>query len=483
MHDTNLDERLRSVLRQEGDGLPFTITTDELERRLVLRRRERNGRRLSLMAAGVAAIAVGTIFALSNGWLANAPAIGTDPTPSPAPTPTATAAPTPVPSLDPLAALPVLTQSPGSLDFYSTENPGDPTNADPVLGGNALDGVHMAAREAGVNIACLGPDAKFTWGWDLDRTAVASESVTCDGTVQSHRYDVAALQPMIGQIMVFEAAPRTAYRILVETFGVTNDPVPVVLPSLATPAGKVVDDVTLSEGAQASATPVALRAGSVPPRGVYLVALVCLGEGTARWSIGAEGTRDFVAGDEISCNGAPVGFQVAEGIPPTDAKVWVTTDPANTWHIIITDPYGAPRFIAPPLFMWPGTTTQGAGGAGLGQCVSHGEGGDSCAGPYHARDGAAVVTVAVDSDVTVALQDGWTIGQARVRAASRSDVRSDPFVSAETEVAYFEKGGESVTISLTGLQPGDWVVRVMLNGTKGTDTFGGVYDIPVTIAP
>ena len=67
MHDANLEERLRSVLRQEGDGLPFTITTEELERRLALRRRERNGRRLSLMAAGLAAVAVGTIFALGGG--------------------------------------------------------------------------------------------------------------------------------------------------------------------------------------------------------------------------------------------------------------------------------------------------------------------------------------------------------------------------------------------------------------------------------
>jgi hypothetical protein len=341
----------------------------------------------------------------------------------------------------------------------------------------------MAAREAGVKVVCLGPDAHLSWGWDLDRTAVASETVTCDGTAQSFRFDVAALQPMIGQILVLEATPRTPFRIMVESFGELNDPVPTVLPSLATPVGTVVADVTMNRGASASAAPVALRAGTVPPRGTYLVALVCLGEGRANWSIGAEGTRDFVAGEGIPCNGAPAGFDVAEGTPPTDAKVWVTTDPANTWHLIITDPYGAPSFIAPPLFMWPGTTAQGAGGAGLGQCVSHGEGGDSCAGPYHARDGAAVVTVAVDSDVTVALQDGWTIGQARVRAASRSDVRNDPFVSAETEVAYFEKGGESVTISLTGLQPGDWVVRVMLNGTKGADTFGGVYDIPVTIAP
>ncbi|HUP54734.1 MAG TPA: hypothetical protein VM408_04435 [Methylomirabilota bacterium] len=104
MHDTKLDERLRSMLRHEADGIPFTITSDELERRLLLRRRERNGRRLSLIAAGLAAVAVGAIFALNNGWLANAPVVGTDATPSPAPT-------TVAPSGSPAPSAPSATQA------------------------------------------------------------------------------------------------------------------------------------------------------------------------------------------------------------------------------------------------------------------------------------------------------------------------------------------------------------------------------------
>ena len=482
MHDTNLDERLRSVLRQEGDGLPFTITTDELERRLLLRRRERNGRRLSLMAAGLAAVAVGAIFALSNGWLANAPVVGNDATQSPAPSTTATVAPTPIPSVDPLAALPVLTQDPGSVDVYSTENPGDPTSPDPVLSANGLDGVRMEAKEAGVKIACLGPDAKFTWGWDLDRTAVASETVTCDGTIQSLRYDVAALQPMIGQIVVFEATPRTAFRILVETFGSTNDPVPTALPSFAIPAGTVVDDVALTKGASAGGDPVAQLAGQVPPRGTYLVAMVCLGEGVARWSIGAASTQGFVTGGEVPCTGAPIGFQTEEGTPPADTDVWITTAPTNTWHIVVTDPYGKPAFIAPPLAMWPAGETPSTGGIGLGKCVSHGDGGDSCFGPFHARDGTAEVAIAAGTDVTVALEDGWRIRQARVTAASRAEVRADQLTAATIDVAFFEDGGDQLAVSLAQLPPGEWIVRVSLNATKGSDTFGALYDIPVNIA-
>ena len=107
MHDTNLEERLRSILRQEGERLPFTITTDELERRLLLRRRERNGRRLSLMAASLAAVAVGAVFALSNGWLANAPVVGTDASPSPAPTTSVGPSGSPAPSATPRVAAPI----------------------------------------------------------------------------------------------------------------------------------------------------------------------------------------------------------------------------------------------------------------------------------------------------------------------------------------------------------------------------------------
>jgi hypothetical protein len=67
MHDNTIEERLRSTLRSEADSLPLTVTTDELERRLVLRRRDRKSRRFGLLAAGVATIAVGTAFMVAIG--------------------------------------------------------------------------------------------------------------------------------------------------------------------------------------------------------------------------------------------------------------------------------------------------------------------------------------------------------------------------------------------------------------------------------
>lgn len=83
MHDRRLEDQLRNVLRAEGDGQPLTITTAELERRLVLRRRARSSQRLSLVAAAVAVVTIGSIVAIGNGWL-RLPAVGVDPGPSPA---------------------------------------------------------------------------------------------------------------------------------------------------------------------------------------------------------------------------------------------------------------------------------------------------------------------------------------------------------------------------------------------------------------
>ena len=94
MHDSQIEDQLRGVLRAEGDGIPLTITAAELERRLAARRSATGGRRLSIVAAAVAAVVVVSIVAAGNGWL-KLPAIGTVASPS------ASAMPTPQPSAVP----------------------------------------------------------------------------------------------------------------------------------------------------------------------------------------------------------------------------------------------------------------------------------------------------------------------------------------------------------------------------------------------
>lgn len=82
MHDTRLENEIRTVLRAEADALPLTITDAELDRRLALRRRDRTGRRFALAAAAVVVVAVGSIVAFGGGWL-QLPTVGVDATPSP----------------------------------------------------------------------------------------------------------------------------------------------------------------------------------------------------------------------------------------------------------------------------------------------------------------------------------------------------------------------------------------------------------------
>ena len=68
MDDTKLEERLRRVLRTEGDSVPFGVTADKVRLRLRLRRSERANRRLMLgvAAALVLAVGAGSVALLSN---------------------------------------------------------------------------------------------------------------------------------------------------------------------------------------------------------------------------------------------------------------------------------------------------------------------------------------------------------------------------------------------------------------------------------
>jgi len=81
VHDNQVEDRVRAALRADGDALPLTITPDELERRLVLRRRDQRGRRLGLIAAGVAVVLVGSL-AVANGRWFDATSLGATPQPT-----------------------------------------------------------------------------------------------------------------------------------------------------------------------------------------------------------------------------------------------------------------------------------------------------------------------------------------------------------------------------------------------------------------
>ena len=100
MPDVTIEDGLRSAFQAESEHQSLTITTAELERRLVVRRRSRSGRRIQLLAAAIAIVAFAGIAALTNGWL-RLPAVGTSASPAPSAAPS-----TPDPSAPATASQP-----------------------------------------------------------------------------------------------------------------------------------------------------------------------------------------------------------------------------------------------------------------------------------------------------------------------------------------------------------------------------------------
>ncbi len=487
MHDNTIDERLRSTLRREADSLPLTITTEELERRLALRRRDRAGRRVGLLAAGIAVIAVGG-FALAAG-LWRGPDVATTPQPSVQPSVgRPSSEPTSGPSA-PSAVLPSLEPTAGNVDYQRANQLADPSSTDTVPSTNVLSGFRTSAREASVNVACQGPDALVVhWGSPENPTAIADETVTCDSTIASFRYDIGARQPMIGTYLWIEATPRTGYTVLVETFGFLNDPRPATIPSMATPPGTVVLDTQSTPGG-APSVEGAIRVGTVPPKQAYDVAMVCLGTGSAQWSVGAVNSRDFIDRGEVPCDGAPYGFESQPGMPAKTSAVYVTADAGAAWHLVITDPFSLGQtFIPPSLNMWAKADLSGKPTSGPAHCVGYDGSSDSCGLVPTARDGAAVVTAARGGHVTLRVDDGWTIRQSKVDVADRAAVRKDPISPESREFAFLDDGsgqltgsGDRMTLSLAGLDRGEWLFIVTIQAEKGSHSFGATYILPVRI--
>ena len=189
MHDNQLEDHIRSILRREGDDLTLNITAQELERRLALRRRERAGRLLSLVAAGIAVVAIGGIVVAGNGWFGTGPSVGGKPVGS-----TATAGPTapdssaPGPSASPSAVASLADGALGCVAVDPSASRVPPGVVAGVVPGDSMGfgGTVVAARWNGVDSGSPG-----TWvGLPDDPASVKVHpdqviEITSDGCFQS----------------------------------------------------------------------------------------------------------------------------------------------------------------------------------------------------------------------------------------------------------------------------------------------------------
>lgn len=115
MHDANLEDRIRQVLRAEGDSIPFKVTQSELRGRLESRRRDRTSRRVLYGTAAALVLAVGGLLGILAGRQSGPP-VGTIPSAASFPTTSPTPLTSPNSSTE---ATPSLTDTPHPSDRAS----------------------------------------------------------------------------------------------------------------------------------------------------------------------------------------------------------------------------------------------------------------------------------------------------------------------------------------------------------------------------
>jgi hypothetical protein len=513
MRDNQIEDRLRTELRREGESLPLTITPDELDRRLSLRRRERKGRRAGLIAASLAVVAIGSLVVAGGGWFAPA-TVGTTPVPiassepSLAPTSGPTEAGLPCTTIKPNAAdqppTMIIGAVPGdsiafggALGAYRLGDradgvEGDWTSIDP----RALDRVPAGPPTERLQVLASNPDACLTglvaeaipFG-QIGPAATTFADVTRDPTRVIEFAIPSAGEWLVRARVAFATASgvdawsETFFRVDARNPAASLGTVLGNLPLLDAPPATIFVDrhSDALEPADATGLTEETVVGQVESRSMYIVDIVCLGPGPMRWSIGHEGQFGFLAAGDQSCDGTPSERSVELGIPSGDLDVVMQGNPAAAWRIRVATIAGAPAFVPPPLRLWVTTDADGTAGAAeaYGRCVSTDQASDQCAGEWFVLDGARSILAALGSSLTFALQDGWEITQARVTAAVTDQVRAKPFVP-EYSVGFVDSGGAQVTVPVQ-LGRGSWIIRVTLNATRGGVGFGAYYDLPLIV--
>lgn len=507
MHDTQIEDRLRTVLRAEGDALPLTITPDELERRLALRRRERTGRRMSLIAAGVGVIVIGSVLAVSNGWL-RSPSVGSGPSPAqsvgsgPSSAPSARAAPSE-------AALPCETMDPSQGGLPPALGmgvfPGDSIayggvrgsygwgdtiiNAYQSVDPETLDAIPAGPPSEKLVVLATSPNACLV-GIDAEASPVdgAGGAVRLVATTMDPTRDVEFGLPPVGEWLIkvradFATSPagqawsETYFRVVV------SDPsanwAASSLPSLDSPEGTV-----LLEGATDFDRPGEFTdriegtvVGKVPPRSHYQVDFVCLGYAPMRWSIGQPVGNEFgyLGSGVQTCDGTHGTHTVDQGTPPAEFDVVVEGDPASAWRIVVSTASDEPALLAPALRMWATDNPDGARVASeaFAHCVGTDQVADACGPSWSTLDDRLNVLVQTGANVTFGLQDGWQIDEARITALAAEDIRSGAN-GPEYSVAFVDTRGLQQTIPVE-LDPGEWIAQVALNGSKDGARFDAMY--------
>ena len=510
MHDGKLEDRLRTVLRGEGDTLPMTITTAELERRLALRRRERLGRRASVLAAAVVVVAVGSLVATTGGWFRST-SVGSGPSPAPTASSAPSEAALPCETIDPAT-----TDEPPALIFGVTPGDaigyggvqgayrlGDREVGDPrewgVPGPAALDPIAVGLQTGRFQVLASEPDACLI-GLVAEAKQIAPtpagridpSTINLGATRTEPTRFIEFAQPPAGQWIVRvrvdfdtggrgEAWSQAWIGVLVQDPSASPSDLPGVLPELTAPEGVILFDESSPIDAPGEPTGVVEVIGlaPVPPRSVYQVDVTCLGSGPIRWSLGLEGEFGFMAAGDQACDGTVGSHTLELGIPSGDVPIFVQADPATAWHVMVSSIAEQPAFSPPSLRGWwtAETGSSAAAAEAFGHCVSSAAGADHCGPNWDTAADARRIRVTSEFETTISfqLQDEWDVAQARVTAVAAGTT------SPEYSVGFTDELNREIRVPME-LEPGQWTLQVSLNAKRGTETFGASYNFLVEVA-
>lgn len=334
MHDDLIERRLRTMLRDEADRQPFTITAAELERRVALGGRAPGERRLTLLlaaAVGIGALGVGGFI----GGLANRSL-------DPSPVPTQATATAPADSDSPPATLASLdamiaTRDPGSVVLAHAHSPlaasvGEP--AAQAFGDPPITLGPLSAGEYEVDFACSGGRG----GAVLSGPGLPGAAITrpCDNAL--HQSTVGLVSRRNLELILVDAE---AWRVVVRRVGGAGA-APGGAPALLPDAGTLenlsrVEELTILDGPAWPGTDFAFtEVDGLPGRLGYVVDVSCVGSSALRYIFGDEIDRELVSGTatQIPCDGTlhHAELRLAR---PLGTRLYVAADAGATVSLMV----------------------------------------------------------------------------------------------------------------------------------------------------
>jgi hypothetical protein len=481
MTDTELEERLRTVLREEGDRLPFTVDIARVEAGRAARSASSRNLRFGLLAAGIGIVA----FGMAGIGLIRQPSAA-----GPGATPHATSA---VPS-------PVVSQAPDRSGTASGGlEPIRPRDGSTVVfeisPTPAVPGTSHSFTSAGsqtavtwITIACLGPgtDDLPPEILKITITGTESEDVAC---IADQPYMVNLPLGQEQRVSINVPSDEIVYTILAESV-----PVPTELPALE-PLDEEPEIEASSEHPRAdwgaSSGVLEATVGTLDEGLAQELSYVCLGPGTMSIELHAPGSSQGqapLAATGIDCIGEPDRVHYAVGLEgPIEVRTRV--DNRSAWHVLGASVGERPAFTPPTLRMtsWiDGGEQDGQGQAALVGCGFDwnvdGEGADvDCAGPeWPDMAGQTPVLATRGGELRIQIEQPWAFSS-DVSIVSEAEVgqAAPPATIRAVDTGEGEFDGLLVPVTFG---PGRWVMRADVHGIDRSDEFDASYFFLVDVA-